>query len=85
MTVSEFVQWPVVTVQAQNQAEVDCLLYAFGQAGIACLMQSDFGVEVGGATINDILNVVQECLTRNDIESVRVVFAERPTQYLLRR
>jgi hypothetical protein len=65
--------WPEVTVRARNQREVDWLLYAFAQAGVACLVRPGFRVEVGGATTEQILKAAQECLTRNEIESVSVI------------
>jgi hypothetical protein len=64
--------WPEVTVRARNQQEVECLLSAFAQMGISCLVQPDFRVEVGGAHPPQILRAVQQCLTRNEIESVDV-------------
>ena len=76
--------WPVVTVRARNQAEVDCLLYAFAQAGLACLAKPGFDVQVGGATTTDILKAVQRCLTQKDLESVRVMLAGGPNEYVLR-
>ena len=69
---------------ARNQTEVNCLLYAFAQADIACLLQQGFRVEVGGATTAEILRAAQQCLKRNGIERLRVELAgERKTEYVL--
>jgi hypothetical protein len=76
--------WPEVTIRARNQQEVDCLLYAFARAGIACLQTGRFRVEVGGATTTQILKAVQECLTRDEIESVGVVLSSGREHVLLR-
>ena len=64
--------WPEVTVRARNQREVECLLAAFAEAGIACLIQPGFRVEAGGAQPAQILRAIRRCLTRNEMESVDV-------------
>jgi len=64
--------WPEVTFRVRNQREVNCLLRAFAQAGIACLVRPGLRLEVGGATTEQILKAAHECLTRYEIESVSV-------------
>jgi hypothetical protein len=76
--------WPVVTIRARDQKEVDCLLYTFAQAGIACLQVGGFRVEVGGGTTAQILKAVQACLTRDEIESVGVVLRSGREHVMLR-
>lgn len=76
--------WPEVTIRARNEAEVNCLLYAFARAGIACLVKPCFHVEVGGATTRDVLRAVQECLTRNEIASVGVTLSSGDEHVLLK-
>jgi hypothetical protein len=75
--------WPEVTVRAHNQQEVECLLSAFAEAGIACLVQPGFRVEVGGARPAQILQAVHRCLTRNEMASVGVVLDT--DEYVLHR
>jgi hypothetical protein len=41
--------WPEVTIQARDEEQVDCLLYALTQAGQAVLVRPGFCIEVGGA------------------------------------
>jgi hypothetical protein len=65
--------WPALTIEAASRDEVDCLLYAFGRADIACLVQSGFRVEVGGAKPEEILRVAAKCLGEQGIDSIRVV------------
>jgi hypothetical protein len=67
--------WPELTIRAVNQDEVDCLLYALTQAGVACLVRPGFAVEVGAAKPEEILRIVAECLTQNGIDSVRVALS----------
>jgi hypothetical protein len=76
--------WPEVAIRARTQKEVDCLLFAFAQAGVACLVKPGFCVEVGGATAAQILKAVQECLLRNDIASVGVTLSSGREHVLLR-
>ena len=64
--------WPEVTVRARNRQEVECLLSECSQRGLSCLVQPGFVVEIGGAQSAFILRVVQQCLTRNAIDSVDV-------------
>jgi hypothetical protein len=73
------------TIRARDQKEVDCLLYAFAQAGVACLQTGRFRVEAGGATTAQILRAVRECLTRNEIESVGVVLSSSGREHVLLR
>ena len=79
----EVVLRPEVTVRARNQAEVECLLSAVRADGNRCLGPDGFQVEVGGATPGEILKAVQQCLTTNNIESVRVALADGRKEYLL--
>lgn len=65
--------WPVVTIEARNQEEVDCLLYALTQAGQAVLVRPGFCIEVGGTRPALILGAIQACLDKDGIDSVSVV------------
>lgn len=71
MTTSDV--WPALTIKAANRDEVNCLLYAFGRADIACLVQPGFCVEVGGAKAEEILRIAANCLNEQGIDSVGVV------------
>jgi hypothetical protein len=77
--------WPQLTLRAASQKEVDCLLHAFAQAGVACLAKTGFRIEVGGATTAQILRAVQECLTQKEIDSVGVILRTGREHVLLRQ
>jgi hypothetical protein len=65
-------EWPELTIHARNQEEVDCLLRALRKAGCDSLVRPGFCVEVGGARPEQILSVVQKCLSQYEIDSVNV-------------
>jgi hypothetical protein len=65
--------WPAVTIEARNQEQVDCLLYALTQAGQAVLVRPGFCIEIGGARPAVILGAIQTCLNKDGIDSVSVV------------
>jgi hypothetical protein len=64
--------WPELTIQARSEEEVDCLLRALRKAGHDSLVRPGFCVEAGGARPDQILSVVQKCLSRYEIDSVNV-------------
>ena len=68
--------WPEVTIRARNQEEVDCLLYAFGRAGVASIARDGFRIEVGGLPLAEILRAAQECLTEHEIDSVSAILSD---------
>jgi hypothetical protein len=65
--------WPEVTIRAQNQTEVDCLLRALARAGAAAMARPGFRIEVGGIPLGRILNAAQKCLREYEIDAVVVV------------
>jgi hypothetical protein len=68
--------WPEVTIQARNQKEVDCLLYALRRAGAASITRAGFSIEAGGLALGKILRAAQECLTEYEIDSVTVILRD---------
>ena len=68
--------WPEVTIQARNQEEVDCLLYALARAGAASITRRGFRIEVGGAPLGQILRAAQQCLNDHEIDSVSILLAD---------